>query len=212
MLSAWPERSSSGSTTPRPQSRALDRAHRRGEVLRRHGSSCSRCSRCSSTPKARRTSAISTREAQMMPLVEPPELEPIFAKARARVEAAGAGGRLRLGGRQPRRQDRRRPPAIAARASSSSRPTTTASSAGSSARTSRRRSSASSGEIGRARSRRSSTELAAVHDHPRSRVPPDAAVPARELRDGARGLGRLRLDDRRARHRRGADAASARWR
>ena len=25
----------------------------------------------------------------MMPLVEPPELEPIFAKARARVEAAG---------------------------------------------------------------------------------------------------------------------------
>lgn len=28
-------------------------------------------------------------EAQMMPLVEPPELEPVFAKARARVEAAG---------------------------------------------------------------------------------------------------------------------------
>ena len=30
-----------------------------------------------------------THEAQMMPLVEPPELEPILAKARARVEAAG---------------------------------------------------------------------------------------------------------------------------
>ncbi len=28
-------------------------------------------------------------EAQMIPLVEPPELEPIFAKARTRVEAAG---------------------------------------------------------------------------------------------------------------------------
>jgi len=27
--------------------------------------------------------------AQMMPLVEPPELEPIFAKARTRIEAAG---------------------------------------------------------------------------------------------------------------------------
>lgn len=30
-----------------------------------------------------------TEEAKMMPLVEPRELEPIFAKARARVEAAG---------------------------------------------------------------------------------------------------------------------------
>jgi nucleotide-binding universal stress UspA family protein len=30
-----------------------------------------------------------TGEAQMIPLVEPPELEPILAKARARVEAAG---------------------------------------------------------------------------------------------------------------------------
>jgi nucleotide-binding universal stress UspA family protein len=30
-----------------------------------------------------------TGEAQMIPLVEPPELEPVFAKARARVEAAG---------------------------------------------------------------------------------------------------------------------------
>ena len=36
----------------------------------------------------------------MMPLVEPPELEPILAKARARVEAAGLDGGLRLGGRQ----------------------------------------------------------------------------------------------------------------
>jgi nucleotide-binding universal stress UspA family protein len=30
-----------------------------------------------------------TGEAQMIPLVEPPELEPVFGKARARVEAAG---------------------------------------------------------------------------------------------------------------------------
>ena len=30
-----------------------------------------------------------TNEAQMMPLVEPPELEPVLAEARARVEAAG---------------------------------------------------------------------------------------------------------------------------
>ena len=30
-----------------------------------------------------------TEEARMMPLVEPPELEPILAKARARVEGAG---------------------------------------------------------------------------------------------------------------------------
>jgi nucleotide-binding universal stress UspA family protein len=30
-----------------------------------------------------------TGEAQMIPLVEPPELEAIFAKARARIEAAG---------------------------------------------------------------------------------------------------------------------------
>jgi nucleotide-binding universal stress UspA family protein len=30
-----------------------------------------------------------TEEAKMMPLVEPRELEPIFAKARARIEAAG---------------------------------------------------------------------------------------------------------------------------
>ena len=30
-----------------------------------------------------------TSEAQMMPLVEPPELEPILAKARTRAEAAG---------------------------------------------------------------------------------------------------------------------------
>jgi nucleotide-binding universal stress UspA family protein len=30
-----------------------------------------------------------TNEAQMMPLVQPPELEPILADARARVEAAG---------------------------------------------------------------------------------------------------------------------------
>jgi nucleotide-binding universal stress UspA family protein len=30
-----------------------------------------------------------TEEARMMPLVEPPELEPVFAKARARVEEAG---------------------------------------------------------------------------------------------------------------------------
>ena len=30
-----------------------------------------------------------TEEAKMMPLVEPPELEPVFAKARARVEEAG---------------------------------------------------------------------------------------------------------------------------
>ncbi len=30
-----------------------------------------------------------SEEAQMIPLVEPPELEPVFAKARERVEAAG---------------------------------------------------------------------------------------------------------------------------
>lgn len=30
-----------------------------------------------------------TEEAKMMPLVEPPELEPVFAKARARIEEAG---------------------------------------------------------------------------------------------------------------------------
>ena len=41
-----------------------------------------------------------TGEARMIPLVEPPELEAIFAKARARVDAVGVAGRLRLGGRQ----------------------------------------------------------------------------------------------------------------
>ena len=55
---------------------------------------------------------------EMMPLVEPPELEPIFAKARARRRGGRARGRLRLGRRQPGRQDRRHRPRPRARASS----------------------------------------------------------------------------------------------
>ena len=54
--------------------------------------------------------ALDDTPARMIPLVEPPEIGPVFAAARERIEAAGLDGRLLLGRRGTGARDRRRGP------------------------------------------------------------------------------------------------------
>ena len=142
MLTTWPGRSSSASTTPTWPSRALDRAiaeaKSSGDPL-----VVVAVADMPFDPEGPQSFGDLTGGARMIPLVEPPALEPVFAKARARVDAAGVEAEYIWAAGNAVGEARRPQPATTGPGSSCSEPTTTASSAGSSAPTSPRRSSAS---------------------------------------------------------------------